>query len=44
MFKVSLTSMRNSSQSWRGQSTSTVARVAMKRSLNVAMARSVAIA
>ncbi len=39
MFKVSLTSGRNSSKSWRGQTKSTVASVAMKCSLNVAMAR-----
>jgi hypothetical protein len=39
MFNVSLTCRRNSSQSWRGQRISTVARAAMKCSLNVAMAR-----
>ncbi len=39
MFKVSLICGRNSSQSWRGQSISTVVRVAMKCSLKVAMVR-----
>ncbi len=37
MFNVSSTCGRNSSQSWRGQSISTVARAAKKCSLNVAM-------
>jgi hypothetical protein len=44
MFNVSLNFGRNSSQSWRGQSISMVARAAMKCSLNVAMACSVAFA
>ncbi len=39
MFNVSTTCGRNSSQSWRGQSISTVEKAAMKCSLNVAMAR-----
>jgi hypothetical protein len=44
MFNVSLTCGRNSSQSLRGQSISMVASVAMKCSLNVAMARLAAFA
>jgi hypothetical protein len=44
MFNVISTCGRNSSQSWRGQSISTVARAAMICSLNVAMACSAAFA
>ena len=40
-FKVSSTCGRNSSQSWRGHSMSTVARAAIKCSLKVAMVHSV---
>jgi hypothetical protein len=44
IFNLSSTCGRNSSQSWRGQSWSTVARGAMKCSLKVAIACSVALA
>ncbi len=44
IFNVSSTCGRNSSQSWRGQSWSTVARAAMKFSLKVAIACSAALA
>ncbi len=44
IFKVSSTCGRNSSQSWRGQSWSTVARATMKCSLKVAIACSVVLA
>ncbi len=43
MLNVSSTCGRNSSHSWSRQSISTVARAAMKNSLKVAMARSVAL-
>ncbi len=44
IFNVSSTCDRNSSQSWRGQSRSTVARAAMKCSLKVAIACSAVLA
>jgi hypothetical protein len=44
ILKVSSTCGRNSSQSWRGQSWSTVARTAMKCSLKVAIAHSAVLA
>lgn len=44
MLSVSSTCGRNSSHSWMGHVGSSVARLAMKWSLNVAMARSAALA